>query len=202
MLAYTLQPFSSCAAIGEIVVVVSAVGKPKVTDLVRRWGIAKVVRIVEGGEHRCDSVLAGVEQSSPSSTYVAVHDAARPLLTVEELEQLIAGAQQMPDGGAILAVPVKPTIKQVDASGLVESTMRRDVLWEAQTPQMFARSVLLEAYRLARARGDVPTDEAAAVEALGRPVRIVRGSYRNMKITTPEDLVMAEALLTAGVRTA
>lgn len=199
ILAHALQPFAACACVAEIVVVASAAGVSRAEDLVHRWGIGKVARIVEGGAHRCDSVLAGVAATRSDAAYIAVHDAARPLLAVEELEQVIAAAEQVREGGAILAAPVKPTIKQVNAaSGLVEATVRRDRLWEAQTPQVFPRALLLEAYRRVRDRGDVPTDEAAAVEALGRPVRVVPGSYRNVKITTPEDLAIAEALLAGG----
>ncbi len=199
MLAHALQPFSACAEVEEIVVVASAGGLSRVEEVVRRWGITKVSRVVEGGAHRCDSVVAGASQSDSGARYIAVHDAARPLLALEDLEQVIAVAQEVPGGGAILAVPVKPTIKRVGAGGVVEATVRRDVLWEAQTPQVFPRSLLLEAYRLARERGQIPTDEAMVVEALGRRVRVVRGSYRNLKITTPEDLAVAEALLAGGV---
>lgn len=200
MLAHTLQPFSACAAVTEIVVVASAAGIPRVEELARRWSLGKIARIVEGGAHRCDSVMAGVASTDATAEWVAVHDAARPLLSVEDLDQVITAARQVPDGGAILAVPVKPTIKRVAAGGLtIEATVPRDQLWEAQTPQVFGRGLLVEAYRLARERRQTPTDEASAVEAMGRPVKVVQGSYRNLKITTAEDLAIAEALLASGI---
>ena len=138
------------------------------------------------------SVYCGIQALPASAQWVAVHDGARPLVTPELIEATIKGARGAK--AAIAAVPVVPTVKQV-AGDWVAKTLDRSTLWAVQTPQVFERKLLERAHRQGMGDGFVATDDAALVEKLGHRVRIVMGSPRNLKVTTPEDLVIAEALL-------
>lgn len=150
------------------------------------------IRVVTGGEQRTDTVLRALEQVDSEADYVCIHDAARPCLADEWIGRVFAAAVKT--GAAILAVPVAGTLKRVADEAVVETVDRRG-LWEAQTPQVFRRALLVEAYAK---RGHAPaTDDAQLVERLGRPVTIVPGSPINLKITTREDLRLAEQALKA-----
>jgi 2-C-methyl-D-erythritol 4-phosphate cytidylyltransferase len=159
---------------------------------------AKPLLVVTGGVERCHSVLNGLEalreRASPTD-WVLVHDAARPCLTAEDLERLLAELADDPVGG-LLAVPVRDTLKQADDVGRVAATVDRSRLWHALTPQMFRLGMLHAALRAALARGLLVTDEAAAMEAAGFAPRLVEGRADNLKITRPEDLALAEFYLT------
>lgn len=159
---------------------------------VRDAGCCKVKHVVVGGERRCDSVANGLGRLDFDTTHVVIHDGARPYFS---REAFAAGLEAVCDYPAvILAVPVKPTIKEVDPlTLLVRSTLRRDTLWEAQTPQIFQKEVLFRAH--AQDKSDNPTDDAVLVERLGLAVRVIPGDYRNIKLTTPEDWPLAEQLL-------
>lgn len=150
------------------------------------------VRTVTGGRERADSVLAGLCELAPSiaaDSWVLVHDAARPGLTAADVERLIAAVRE--DGiGAILAEPVVDTVKQVDADGRVLATLDRTCLWRAQTPQMFPAAQLRTALEQALGAGLAVTDEAAAMEQAGHPVKLVPGSAANLKVTVPDDLAL------------
>jgi 2-C-methyl-D-erythritol 4-phosphate cytidylyltransferase len=150
------------------------------------------VELCEGGAERADSVRAALAKVSPEATHLAVHDAARPLVTSAEIDAVFAAAVET--GAAILATPVTATLKRVEA-GQIAATTPRDGLWGAQTPQAFE----LGLYRRAvKAAGDVAvTDDAQLIERLGEPVAIVEGSPQNLKITTLEDLRLAAAILSA-----
>ncbi|MFP6702435.1 MAG: 2-C-methyl-D-erythritol 4-phosphate cytidylyltransferase [Planctomycetaceae bacterium] len=149
------------------------------------------VEVVVGGESRMESVSNGLAAVRPEIEYVAIHDAARPLIASKWIDDVFAAA--MVDGAAIPAVRVASTLKREAADGTIDSTVAREGLWAAQTPQVFRRDLLVEAYAK---RGDlVATDEAQLVEQLGHGVRLVPGSPMNIKITTQEDLDMARALL-------
>ncbi|MBL8851673.1 MAG: 2-C-methyl-D-erythritol 4-phosphate cytidylyltransferase [Planctomycetaceae bacterium] len=150
------------------------------------------VEIVPGGKQRAESVRNALARVKADIDYVAVHDAARPLIVNPWIDKVFAAAEQ--SGAAILATPISSTIKRVDNIRIVE-TVPRDRLWAAQTPQVFKRQLLLDAY--ARWDGSEATDEANLVERIGHPVTIVEGSPMNLKITTQEDFKMAEALLGA-----
>jgi 2-C-methyl-D-erythritol 4-phosphate cytidylyltransferase len=150
------------------------------------------VEIVAGGKQRADSVMNALARVKADIDFVAVHDAARPLIVKQWIDRVFAAAEQ--SGAAILATPISSTIKRVDNGRIVE-TVPRDKLWAAQTPQVFRRQLLLDAY--ARWDGSEATDEANLVERIGQPVTIVEGSPLNIKITTQEDFKMAEALLGA-----
>jgi len=151
------------------------------------------IEIVEGGQERYDSVIRALERVKPEAEYIAVHDAARPCIVDEWIDAVFAAA--IKTGAAILASPVTGTLKRAAANQTVAETVARDNLWEAQTPQVFRRQILTDAY--AR-RGQQPaTDDAQLVERLGHPVTIVPSSPMNLKITTKEDLRIASALLKA-----
>ncbi|HTN02115.1 2-C-methyl-D-erythritol 4-phosphate cytidylyltransferase [Planctellipticum variicoloris] len=151
------------------------------------------VEIIAGGAERADSVERALARVRADVDFVAVHDAARPLLAKEWIDEVFDAAVQT--GGAILAAPVTATLKRVDSRQSIEETVPRAGLWEAQTPQVFRRRILLDAFAK---RGSMqPTDEAQLVEAIGGSVKVVSCSRMNLKITTQEDLRMAEALLDA-----
>lgn len=193
LLARTLRVFQDCAEVDEIVLVVQAERIADAESLVREYGIAKVRAITSGGETRQDSVRNGLAHISPECDIVAIHDAARPFVTPEIIASTIAAARA--DGAAIAAMPVIDTIKTSYDGAFVSGTLDRQSLYAVQTPQTFARSVIEKAYENAYADGCFGTDDASLVERMGIPVRIVAGSYENIKITTPTDLTIAEATL-------
>lgn len=151
------------------------------------------IEIVAGGRERADSVANALARVRPDIDFVAVHDSARPCLANEWIDDVFAAAQK--SDAAILAIPVVGTLKRAGANHTIKETVSRQDLWEAQTPQVFRRQLLLDAY--AQRRDSQPTDEAQLVEQLGRPVTIVPGSPINLKITTREDLRLAEHVLKA-----
>lgn len=160
-----------------------------------------LIQRVEGGAERADSVLQGLEQlrrqGAQESDWVLVHDAARPLLPLEDLERLLQELAQDLVGG-LLAVPARDTLKQSDAQGRVAATLPREAVWHALTPQMFRLGLLHEALVTAAAAGVQVTDEASAVEWLGYAPRLVEGSSINFKLTRPEDLQLFAALMAAN----
>lgn len=188
LLAWTLAAFQRCDAIDAVVLVASADAFARASVLVREWRFTKVDAVVAGGAHRQASVRAGLD-AAPAADRVVVHDGARPLLTPELVIQTLHAANDT--GAALCGLPARDTVKRVLGARVVE-TYDRDAIWLAQTPQAFDRALLAEAH--ARADG-AATDDAALVEAMGREVRIVEGASWNIKVTTPEDLVIAEALL-------
>jgi 2-C-methyl-D-erythritol 4-phosphate cytidylyltransferase len=149
------------------------------------------VQVIEGGEHRTDSVQRALEKVKSEIDFVAVHDAARPCIADPWIDAVFAAAER--DGAAILAAPVQATLKRADQKKQITETVSRDGLWEAQTPQVFRRDLLIEAYAK---RGREPvTDDAQLVERLGKPVTMVPCSQLNLKITTRDDLKLAEQVL-------
>lgn len=169
------------------------------TEIVAKYGLTKVAGILPGGAQRQDSVYSGLcGCDAVDDDLVIVHDGARPFLAPEIIDAVLATAQQT--GACTVGVPVKDTIKRVVGDVAVE-TPDRASLWQIQTPQGFRYSLLREAHETARHNGFNGTDDAVLVERLGRTVTMVPGSYRNFKITTPEDLVIARAFLaTEGER--
>ena len=161
-------------------------------QLCKDAGLRKVRKVVVGGENRTASVLAGLREADPASELIAIHDADRPLVTAEVMDQVIRKAMEY--GAAAPAVPVKDTLKRA-VDGVVESTPDRSELFAVQTPQVFEHGLILGALEKAVADGVSLTDDCAAVERLGMPVHLTPGSYENIKLTTPEDLPVAEAIL-------
>ena len=196
LVAHTLDRFESSPLVDQIVLVLAEDSLDRGRKLVQERGYRKVTHVGRGGQRRQDSVRNGLELLSPCD-WVMVHDGARPCLDQAMLQRGLDAAAQC--GSAVAGVPVKDTIKLVSPDQMVSETLERARLWAAQTPQVFRYSLLLEAHRgwPRDTAGDV-TDDAAMVEALGHPVKMFQGSYQNIKVTTAEDLVIAEAFLRAS----
>jgi 2-C-methyl-D-erythritol 4-phosphate cytidylyltransferase len=163
------------------------------TRLLSRYRWPTCVPAVAGGRERQDSVLAGLRALPDDVEYVVIHDGARPFVTLALVHRVLEEARR--HGAALAAIPVQDTVKRVSSQLFLEGTVDRRSLWLAQTPQAFHLPLLLEAHARARAAGAPATDDAALVEALGHPVRVVPGSPLNLKITTREDLTIARAYL-------
>jgi 2-C-methyl-D-erythritol 4-phosphate cytidylyltransferase len=190
---HTLKPFEECDSIHEVIVVLPAEESAGFLATAGKYGLRKLTRVVQGGATRADSVKRGLMAiRSATAEIVAVHDGVRPFVTVAEIDSTIAAAQA--DGAAILVAPVTDTIKQV-SDGAVVKTLDRNVLRRALTPQCFQYELLRQAYQRADVNDPSLTDESALVEQLGKPVTVVEGSSSNIKITTAEDLLMAEGVL-------
>ncbi|MCI0371099.1 MAG: 2-C-methyl-D-erythritol 4-phosphate cytidylyltransferase [candidate division NC10 bacterium] len=164
-------------------------------SVVAAYRVPVVARIVPGGPVRQASVWAGLQALPSGTDLVLVHDAARPCVPVSVVQATVEAAAR--DGAAVAAIPATETVKEAGADGRVLRTLPRETLWIAQTPQAFARALLLEAHAAAAADGFVGTDDAALVERLGRPVTLVPGSAENIKVTHPADLEVAARLLAA-----
>jgi 2-C-methyl-D-erythritol 4-phosphate cytidylyltransferase len=192
---HTLKSFEQCDSIHEVIVVLPAEESAGFLSLAGKFGVRKVARVVPGGATRADSVKRGLLTiRSATAEIVAVHDGVRPFVTVAEIDATVAAARE--DGAAILVAPVTDTIKQVNGETIV-TTLDRGSLRRALTPQCFQYELLRQAYQQADVNDASLTDESALVEKLGKPVRIVEGSARNIKITTAEDLAIAEQFLAA-----
>jgi len=196
MLLYALELFESMPEIGEIVLVTGEDEIERCEALCAAHGLRKVRRVAAGGTERQQSVHRGL--AAASGEWVLVHDAARPLVTAEAVRRCIAAAEA--SGAAALAVPVKDTIKIVDKGGRITATPERRTLRAVQTPQAFRRELLLACHERAARDGFAATDDAMVVERYGHPVATAEGEYSNIKITTPEDLALAEWLLRTGRR--
>ena len=190
---HTLKPFELCESIQEVIVVLPAEESAAFLALAGKQGLRKLARVVPGGATRADSVKRGLMAiRSATAEIVAVHDGVRPFVSVAEIDNTIAAAQR--DGAAILATPVTDTIKLVEGDAVVKTLERRN-LRQALTPQCFRYELLRKAYEQADVNDPSLTDESALVERLGHKVTIVEGSARNIKITTPRDLLIAETFL-------
>ncbi len=161
-------------------------------------GLDPRLRFVSGGDERGDSVRQALGAVPEEAEIVVVHDAARPLLSAAVLDRCISAAAE--GYGAVAAIPLSDTVKEVDEHGRVTGTPDRRLLWRAQTPQAFPRAMVVDAYRRAAADGLSATDDAGVVEAYGGEVRVVEGSPDNLKVTRPADVVVAEALLARRTR--
>ena len=190
MLGWVLKALQSSPSVRDVVVVAHPKDLAAVRALAHRERASKLSAVVPGGESRMASVACGLRAVPPDTTWVLVHDAARPLVTPALIEATVRAARG--SKAAIAAVPVVPTIKQAKGRWVVK-TLDRSALWAVQTPQVFERKLLEEAHR--RAHHFSATDDAALVEAIGKRVKIVPGSERNIKVTTPEDRMIAESLL-------
>ena len=194
ILVHTIEKFEGCAGVDEIILVVKHGDKELARKLVSDFRFEKVIAITEGGARRQDSVYEGLRKlGGRDIRFVLVHDGVRPFVTSEKIRELIVACRDYK--AAILAVPPKDTIKKSNTVPFVQETLDRTRLWAAQTPQAFAIDVLTKAYDRARRENFTATDDASLVERLGVKVRIIEGSYENIKITTPEDLQLAELIL-------
>lgn len=193
ILCHTLQVFQQCDLIEDIVVVCAEDWRAYVAQqIVDRYGFFKVMKVIAGGTQRQDSVFAGLQSLERDTEIVAVHDGVRPFVSSIKLIEVIEAGKKF--GAAILAVPPKDTIK-IEKAGFVEKTPSRDKLWCVQTPQVFRYDLIYDAYVKAFEHGIYQTDDAALVERLGWPVKIVEGEEQNIKLTVPFDLKIAESIL-------
>ena len=208
ILIHTLQVLSRCAQVNRIIVAVNRSDEKMCLDLIGKYRIKKIKAVIHGGSKRSGSVFKALKRLDKDTDIVLIHDGVRPFISDVLIRKSIDCAHRF--GACIAGVPVKATIKKVQGSprlrsgqarfkvqgGMtVERTVDRSDLWEAQTPQVFKKGLLLKAYKNYRSAG--ATDDAMLVERLGVKVRIIMGSYLNIKITTPEDLVIGEAILRA-----
>lgn len=210
IIIYSLDILSRHPLVKEIVLVVNALNRRRIVEAVKKYRIPKISRIAEGGARRQDSVYSGLKAIDKKADLVLIHDACRPFIDRKAVDSVLTAADKY--GAAIVGVPVKATIKkgirspgqqvtktqrhQDTSPVIVEKTIDRSGLWEIQTPQVFRKDIILKAFQKF-GRQDV-TDDAMLVEKLGQPVVVVPGSYCNIKITTPEDLIMAKAILKKG----
>lgn len=200
LVIYCLKILSAHPQIKEIIIVTNPLTRGPILKKIGQYGILKVKEVVLGGIRRQDSVNNGLKAVNNSAGLVLIHDGVRPFLNKKMISSVIAEAGRC--GAAIAGVPVKATIKKINSRKskspkkeevIVEKTVNRDNLWEIQTPQVFKKELIVKAYK--KFSGKEVTDDAMLVEKLGINVMVVMGSYINIKVTTPEDLVMAEAIL-------
>ncbi len=193
ILSHTLEKFQAARLIEGIVLVVDGASLDLVQDdMLKKWPCAKVKWVVRGGDKRQDSVAQGLKAVPLGCEVVCVHDGVRPFITPEIIDRSVEEAAS--HGACIVAIPVKDTIKRVDMEGRIAETVERAGLWRAQTPQTFKYELFESAMNQAKSEGFYGTDEASLVERFGHEVYILAGDERNIKITTPEDLKIAEAI--------
>jgi 2-C-methyl-D-erythritol 4-phosphate cytidylyltransferase len=191
VLAHAIDAFERTASVDEIILVARAERVTEFEELVRQNGFKKARHVIAGGEHRQDSVRAGLGSVASASRFVAVHDGARPLVTPSQIERVFSCARE--HGAAALAEPVTDTIKRADANHVVIEGVSRANLYAMQTPQIFARELLERAYAAVVADVLSITDEVSAVQHLGEKVVLLPNDDWNAKITFPRDLVLAQA---------
>ncbi|MGL4361997.1 MAG: 2-C-methyl-D-erythritol 4-phosphate cytidylyltransferase [Cellulosilyticaceae bacterium] len=194
VLAHTVEIFENHPDINAIIVVVGKDDCEYVEELLKnQYGYKKIQAVVAGGAERQDSVYNGIEYISKCATHVLVHDGARPFLNKQTIDQIKEKMQTV--DACVVGVPVKDTIKCVTNQKTIESTPEREKLWSIQTPQTFKRELIIEAYRNAKHNKVCGTDDSMLVESIGETVHVICGDYNNIKITTIEDLVFAEAIM-------
>lgn len=193
ILVHTLRVFAGMDEIDELVLVTGVNDMDRCKDLIERYRIRKTVRVVPGGAERQDSVAEGLKALATGTEWVLVHDAVRPLVESDRIRACMNAAKER--GAAVLAVPAKDTVKVVGENGRIASTPDRRSLWMVQTPQAFRVSALRSAHERGKREGWTATDDAMLLELAGESVYIVEGDYRNIKITTPDDLEWAEFIL-------
>ncbi|MCF8012107.1 MAG: 2-C-methyl-D-erythritol 4-phosphate cytidylyltransferase [Clostridiales bacterium] len=193
VLEHAINALTSASSIAGVFLVV----KPGEVSFFEKWSSdifgTLISGVVPGGETRQDSVRKGVESLSPDTELVVIHDGARPLVEAGSIDKLVNCAET--DGAATLGVPVKETVKKTSPSSYVLETVSREDLWLVQTPQAFRYEMICNAHKNAVKLGIKGTDDAGLVEAYGCPVKMLQGLYSNIKITTPEDILVAEAFI-------
>jgi len=196
ILTHTIIAFDNCPYIDEILVVVANNEEKLFKDKVlKEYKIRKPYKIVVGGSTRQESVYNAVKKVDKRCTIISVHDGARPLISNKEIINTVLGAKKY--GGCVLGVPVKETVKKSDGNGFVSDTVERSLLYNIRTPQVFKADILRKAYENAEEKNILGTDDSFLVEQNGGKVKIIKGSYNNIKITTPEDLIYAQEILSS-----
>ncbi len=194
ILAETLLRFEESSLISEVYVIVSNKEEGHFReDIANKYNLKKVTKIVIGGVERQDSVKKGLDAIEPRCDIVMIHDGIRPFVTTQLIDESIMETQK--HDATVVAVPVKETVKRVSYHGEILETLDRNRLWLAQTPQTFNYDIIISAHKNAFENNLRGTDDSSLVEVLGIKVRIIAGSYGNIKITTPEDLILARAFL-------
>lgn len=193
ILAHTVKKFEQASAVRDIILVTGADSLEDVQAMVQEYGWKKVISVVAGGKERQDSVYHGLKQLREDTEIVLIHDGVRPFVTEKIIEDSITVAMEM--GGCVAGVPAKDTIKVCDGKNIAVATPDRSTLWQIQTPQTFRKELILQAYEAAAQECVIGTDDASLAEHCGYPVKVIMGSYRNIKITTKEDLLIGEAFL-------
>jgi len=194
MLAHTLLAFQRAPEIDEIIPILSEEDMETcLRDVIEAFHLTKVKTLVVGGKERQDSVYNGIQRLEKDAVVILVHDGVRPFVTHEMIRECVESARK---GECVaVGVPLKDTIKEVDSKGIVHQTLERSRLWAIQTPQAFPAKVLRKAYDESYKNNVYGTDDSTLVERSGTKVRVLLGSYENIKITTPEDLILAEEIL-------
>ncbi len=193
VIAHTWLRFEAVPSIDEVVVVVRAGMEPAFEEIAARLGLLKPWRLVAGGAERQDSVWNGLKATHAACEWVAIQDGARPCTAVSVIEDTLAAARE--SGAAVAAQRVTDTLKQSADGRVIDRTVDRSTLWAVQTPQAFRRDVILRAIEEVRRQGRVLTDDTAACEAIGQPVRLVESPFPNPKVTYPGDVPYIESLL-------
>ena len=193
----TIDVFQQAPSIAEIVVVTKEDLVPEAARLCQQFQLTKVVKVIRGGENRTQSARLGTLEADRNVPLIAIHDGARPFVTVQMIEDVVAQAAK--SGAVAPAIPVKDTIKLAD-DGVVEQTLERSRLYAVQTPQVFDASLIRAALQKALDDGAELTDDCAAVERLGMKVVLTAGDDRNIKITTPVDLLLGEGIVEEALR--
>ncbi len=192
LLVYSLEIFEKCPLVESIIVVLNEKNIAGFDKMVSQYHLTKVSSVIAGGPTRRESVSNGLKELDEDTKLVVIHDGARPLVSPEVVKKAITLCYD--ESAVVVGVPVKPTIKRVHPQNMnVEATLDRRLLWEVQTPQVFKRDILVKAHK--EIKDTQATDDAVLVEALGKKVKMVEGEYRNIKITTAEDLLTADAFL-------
>jgi 2-C-methyl-D-erythritol 4-phosphate cytidylyltransferase len=191
VIAHTLLAFEQCTLVDAVILVTNADNRAAYCDIAAGHAITKISSIVLGGETRRDSVYNGL-QAVEDADIILIHDGARPLIAQPEIAAVIRDAVAY--GSAVVAVPAKDTTIRAH-QGYIATSLDRSTLWQLQTPQAFKTTIIMEAYAVALRDGVQSSDDTGLVTRIGGAVKITEGSYDNIKITTPEDLVIAEALL-------
>ena len=193
ILSHTLRALAASDALAAIIVVVPPGEESRGQEALELARINLETEVVPGGQARQDSVYIGLQRAKAETDLVLIHDGVRPFVSREVVLATVEAAKEV--GAAVAAVPVIDTIKRVDSDDFVVETLQRGQLWSIQTPQVFRYALLMQAHRAVRERGIVVTDDAALVERIGGMVKVVRGSYENLKITSEEDLPLAGLIL-------
>jgi 2-C-methyl-D-erythritol 4-phosphate cytidylyltransferase len=199
LIVQSLRALQAAPVVDQIVLAVPLADVEYCKDeIVSRHRFTKVTKVVAGGAERQDSVRNALAQVHSDTEIVLIHDAVRPFVTQRMIDEVVAAARR--EGAAIIALPMRDTVKQVRTDGMIERTVDRTPLWLAQTPQAFRRDWIETAHKKAHAEGIRATDDAFLVEWLGHSVAVVEGSGENIKVTRPEDLVIGEAILASRMK--
>ncbi len=192
IIVYTLEKFLGCSGVGKIFLIVPKAEMTKTELLLKKWNIPKAAEVIAGGKTRQHSVWNGLCRIPDNTEIVMVHDGVRPFISVRIINKCIKETEKW--GAVITAIPVYETVKEV-VNHCVRATLDRSKLWRVQTPQSFKKELLIEAYKKAWEADVMVTDDSSLVEQIGYKVKVVKGEEKNIKITSPEDMIIAEKFI-------